>query len=220
MMNISGWFAALVDGLVGSRSSRRCSLWARASVVSPRVQVMEARCLLSGTSPVVPIYGPWCDASPDPALSHNETLPGHDLTAVYGIFQEGGNPPSPPDAPSPLGSIDGTVAGNIDGMIAGTEDGTGWGNIDGDGNINGAFDGTSDGTSDGTMIGTTDGTSDGTTQGNETTITITTTDAEAWEGPYTISRNDEAKFRLDRTGDSLPPMGVMIKFTGEATTDD
>jgi hypothetical protein len=52
----------------------------------------------------------------------------------------------------------------------------------------------------------------------DTQINIQVPDAEAWEGPYRVSKLDEAKFVLNVTGGTQgSPFNVTVSFTGTAT---
>jgi hypothetical protein len=45
-------------------------------------------------------------------------------------------------------------------------------------------------------------------------------DPDAWEGPYTVSRNDEAQFRLQRQGSGSAAINVVIEFSGTAKAEE
>jgi hypothetical protein len=222
-MSKTFWVKSFLSGLGLLSPKRRSSVWQKQARQTQELQTLESRLLMSAVSLTadpadVRLQGlqtlPTGSATPASPFVPAEDLYDEGAGAVWGGLMDplGGLPSRPLGAPLPSGGISGL--GESEGDPGGDVDGS---SIVGNGFCGVVDDGgTGGGDTGGSSVG--GGTVGGGTGGlPQEELELTAIDVEALEGPYSVSKLDEAAVVIRRVGLAPNrPVNARLRLTGTA----
>lgn len=222
-MSKTSWVKSFLSGLGLLSPKRRTSVWQKQARQTQELQTLESRLLMSAVSLTAdpadvrlqsPQTLPTGSSTPASPFIPAEDLYDEGAGAVWGGLMDplGGLPSRPLGAPLPSGGISGPGESEGDPGVDGdgsSFEGNGFCGVVDDG-------GTGGGDTGGSSVG--GGTVGGGTGGlPQEELELTAIDVEALEGPYSVSKLDEAAVVIRRVGLAPNrPVNARLRLTGTA----